>query len=75
MPDIMPNELKWWWGCEKPKYDTITTTESLPCNIETNITTEMKRQSHTADGAGQSPVHQDTLYPEISQSGERLQSR
>lgn len=39
MSDIMPNELKWWWGCEKPKYDTITTTESLPCSIETNITT------------------------------------
>ena len=75
MSDIMPNELKWWWGCEKPKYDTITTTESLSCDIETNITTEMKRQSRTANGAGQSPVHQDTLYPEISQSGERLQSR
>lgn len=54
MSDIMPNELKWWWGCEKPKYDTITTTESLSCDIETNITTEMKRQSRTADGAGQS---------------------
>ena len=54
MSDIMPNELKWWWGCEKPKYDTITTTESLSCDIETNITTKMKRQSRTADGAGQS---------------------
>ena len=75
MSGLMPNELKWWWGCEKPKYDTITTTESLSCDIETNITTEMKRQSRTANGAGQSPVHQDTLYPEISQSGERLQSR
>ena len=75
MSDIMPNELKWWWGYEKPEYDTITTTESLSCDIETNITTEIKRQSRTADEAGQSPVHQDTLYPEISQSGERLQSR
>lgn len=51
MSDIMPNELKWWWGCEKPKYDTITTTESLPGGVETNITTERKRQSRTADGA------------------------
>lgn len=39
MSDIMPNELKWWWGCEKPKYDTITTTESLSCSTATNITT------------------------------------
>ena len=54
MSDIMPNELKWWWGCEKPKYGIITTTESLSCDIKTNITTEMKRQSRTADGAGQS---------------------
>ena len=75
MSEITTNELKWWWGCEKPKYDTITTTESLPGGVETNITTERKGQSRTANGAGQSPVHQDTRYPEISQSGERLQSR
>ena len=43
MSEITTNELKWWWGCEKPKYDTITTTESLPGGVETNITTEMKR--------------------------------
>ena len=75
MSDIITNELKWWWGYKKPKYDTVTTTKSLPCSIETNITTEKKRQSRTADGAGQSPVHQDTLYPETLQPGERLQSR
>lgn len=43
MSEIMTNELKWWWGDEKPECDTITTTESLPCNIETNIITEKKR--------------------------------
>lgn len=75
MSEITTNELKWWWGCKKPKCDTITTTESLPGGIETNITTERKGQSRTANGAGQSPVHQDTLYPETLQSGERLQSR
>ena len=51
MYEIITNDLKWWWGYEKPEYDTITTTESLSCDIETNITTEMKRQSRTADGA------------------------
>ena len=54
MSDIIPNELKWWWGDEKPEYDTIATTESLPGGIKTNNTTERKRQSRTADWAGQS---------------------
>lgn len=75
MSDIIPNELKWWWGYEKPEYDIVATTESLPYSIETNIITEKKGQSRTADGAGQSPVHRDTLYPETLQPGERLQSR
>ena len=61
MSDIMPNELKWWWGCEKPKDDTITTTESLPGGVETNITTERKGQSRTADGAGQSRASGHTV--------------